>query len=58
MLVGWAGGVGGVIHGGLLKLKNSSSEGCAASRRVSDGRSNRCSMNFRIAVESIVVCDT
>src|ERR1039458_10320387 len=42
--------VGGVIHGGLAKSRNSVISICAASRLVSGGRLNRVSMNFSIAV--------
>ena len=45
-----AGGLGGVIHGGELKSKNSVMSICAASRLVSAGTLNRVSIIFRIAV--------
>jgi hypothetical protein len=49
-LVGCVGRVGGVIHGGAEKLKNSAMLSAPASRAVSGGRLNRASMSFRIAV--------
>ena len=45
-----AGGVGGAIHGGFAKSKNSVISICAASRLVRLGRLKRASMSLRIAV--------
>ena len=55
-----AGGVGGVAHGTLLKSKNSSRSGCAASRavRCAELPMNRFSTNLITAVWSIGVCET
>ena len=54
------GGLGGVIHGTLLKSKNSSRFGCAASRavRCAPFPTNRSSTNLITAVWSIGVCET
>lgn len=54
------GGVGGVAHGTLVKSKNSSRLGCAASRAVRcvELPINRFSTNLITAVWSIGVCET
>lgn len=46
----WAGGLGGVTHGGLAKSKNSVMSGWLASRCVNGARLKRVSMNFKTAV--------
>src|SRR5215467_8946682 len=51
--VGWAGGVGGVLHGAPVKSKKSLMSGCAASRAVSACRLKRFPTNARIAVLSV-----
>src|SRR5437016_1346417 len=55
---GWSGTTGGVAHGGLLKLKNSLMSIANASRFVSGWRPKRVSINLRMAVESVTVCET
>ncbi len=55
---GCCGGVGGVAHGGVAKLKNSVMSICAASRAVKGCNPKRVSMNFRMAVLSAGVCET
>ena len=44
------GGVGGVTHGGAVKLKNSDISIWAESRWVSDDSPKRVSISFKIAV--------
>lgn len=51
----WAGGDGGVIHGGFVKSKNSVMSIWAASRAVRFGTLNLVSMNLSIAVKSATV---
>ena len=51
----WAGGDGGVIHGGFVKSKNSVMSIWAASRAVRFGTLNLVSMNRSIAVKSATV---
>src|SRR5262245_15314918 len=60
MLIGCAGGFGGVAHGPALvvKSKNSLMSGIEASRAVRLGRWKRVSISLSAAVESIGVCET
>ena len=57
-VVGCVGGLGGVAFGIFARSKNSVMSGCAASRAVRLGRLNLVSINFKMAVVSITVCET
>lgn len=59
-LANWlgVGGVGGVGHGGVTKLKNSSISGCEASRLVRAATPKRSSTRLSTEVVSRTVCET